>query len=171
MGFIIASLWQAPAINPVNNKAQSIPVFNPFNIYGRVFLLSSWSFFVAFWSWYAFPPLLTVTIKKDLNLTQDQIANSNIVALTATLIVRLTAGAACDRFGPRWTFAAILIGKKFPNVVLKPHYENQSARRTLDFRLRRLKVQLVIWPVRGMLTFQPYSWCHSHSASRHCPER
>ena len=113
MGFTIASLWRAPAINPVNSKAQSIPIFNPFNIYGRVFLLSWWSFFVAFWSWYAFPPLLTVTIKKDLKLTQDQIANSNIVALTATLIVRLTAGAACDRFGPRWTFAAILIGRQF----------------------------------------------------------
>ena len=120
MGFIIASLWQAPAINPVNKKAQSIPVFNPFNIYGRVFLLSWWSFFVAFWSWYAFPPLLTVTIKKDLNLTQDQIANSNIVALTATSIVRLTAGAACDRFGPRWTFAAILIGKKSPMSFSNP---------------------------------------------------
>ena len=114
MTFAVASLWQAPAINPVNNKAQSIPIFNPFNIYGRVFLLSWWSFFVAFWSWYAFPPLLTVTIKKDLDLTQDQIANSNIVALAATLIVRLTAGAACDRFGPRWTFAAILLGEYFP---------------------------------------------------------
>lgn len=120
MGFTIASLWQAPAINPVNNKAQSIPIFNPFNVYGRVFLLSWWSFFVAFWSWYAFPPLLTVTIKKDLHLTQDQIANSNIVALTATLIVRLTAGAACDRFGPRWTFAAILIGKPLCNVITIP---------------------------------------------------
>ena len=51
MGFTIASLWQAPAINPVNNKAQSIPIFNPFNVYGRVFLVSRWSFFVAFWSW------------------------------------------------------------------------------------------------------------------------
>lgn len=119
MGFTIASLWRAPAINPVNNKAQSIPIFNPFNIYGRVFILSWWSFFVAFWSWYAFPPLLTVTIKNDLNLTQDQIANSNIVALTATLIVRLTAGAACDRFGPRWTFVAILMGKDIFHVIPK----------------------------------------------------
>ena len=105
-------MWRAPAINPANNKARSIPILNPFNIYGRVFLFSWWSFFVAFWSWYAFPPLLTVTIKKDLNLSQTQIANSNIVALTATLIVRLSAGAACDRFGPRWTFAAILIGEQ-----------------------------------------------------------
>ena len=134
MGFTITSLWGAPAINPVNKKAQSIPIFNPINIYGRVFLLSWWSFFVAFWSWYAFPPLLTVTIKKDLNLTQDQIGNSNIVALTATLIVRLTAGAACDRFGPRWTFAAILIGTS-SCTPLQIHSQNIICERPPHLRL------------------------------------
>ena len=117
MGFEIASLWRAPAINPVNNKAQSIPIFNPFNIYGRVFLLSWWSFFIAFWSWYAFPPLLSVTIAKDLHLSQNQIANSNILALTSTLLVRLGAGAACDRFGPRWVFVAILIAGAIPTAL------------------------------------------------------
>ena len=117
MGFEIADLWRAPKINPVNNKAQSIPILNPFNIYGRVFLLSWWSFFIAFWSWYAFPPLLTVTIKKDLNLTQNQIANSNVLALVATFIVRLSAGAACDRFGPRWTFVALLIAGAIPTAL------------------------------------------------------
>ena len=66
---------------------------------------------------YAFPPLLSVTIKKDLHLTQNQIANSNILALTATLIVRLTAGAACDRFGPRVTFAAILLVGAVPTAL------------------------------------------------------
>ncbi len=117
MAFRVTSLWRVPTINQVNNKAQSIPILNPFNVYGRVFLLSWWSFFIAFWSWYAFPPLLTVTIKKDLHLTQNQIANSNIVALTGTLIVRLSAGAACDRFGPRWTFAAILISGAIPTAL------------------------------------------------------
>ena len=117
MGFEIATLWRAPVINPVNNKAQSIPIFNPFNIYGRVFLFSWWSFFIAFWSWYAFPPLLTVTITKDLHLTQNQIANSNILALTSTLLVRLGAGAACDRFGPRWVFVAILIAGAIPTAL------------------------------------------------------
>ena len=117
MAFNVASLWQAPNVNPVNKKAQSIPILNPFNVYGRVFLLSWWSFFIAFWSWYAFPPLLTVTIKKDLHLSQAEIANSNILGLTSTLIVRLTAGAACDRFGPRWTFAAILLAGAIPTAL------------------------------------------------------
>lgn len=117
MAFKVASLWQAPTVNPINNKAQSIPIFNPFNIYGRVFLLSWWSFFIAFWSWYAFPPLLTVTIKKDLQLSQAQVSTSNILALTSTLIVRLTAGAACDRFGPRWTFVAVLLAGAIPTAL------------------------------------------------------
>ena len=133
MPFKINSLWQAPAINPVNNKAQSIPIFNPFNIYGRVFLLSWWSFFVAFWSWYAFPPLLSITIKKDLKLTQNQISDSNIVALTATLLVRLTAGAACDRFGPRWTFAAILIGMQLSAIVSRFNRETGLTRHLCVF--------------------------------------
>ena len=150
MTFAVASLWQAPAINPVNNKAQSIPIFNPFNIYGRVFLLSWWSFFVAFWSWYAFPPLLTVTIKKDLNLTQNQIANSNIVALAATLIVRLTAGAACDRFGPRWTFAAILLGEQFPLCL---YSKEHGLRKCLPLKsLCAHYVQLVLLHLRITLT-------------------
>ncbi|KAL8981954.1 MAG: hypothetical protein Q9205_003409 [Flavoplaca limonia] len=134
MGFRFASLWKAPAINPVNRnsctftnhettadhtteKALSIPILNPLNVYGRVFLLSWWGFFVAFWSWYAFPPLLTETIKKDLNLSQADVANSNILALTAALIVRLVAGLACDRFGARWTFAAILLLGAIPTAL------------------------------------------------------
>lgn len=84
MGFRIQTLWQAPEINPVNGKARSIPILNPINHHGRVFLFAWWGFMIAFWSWYAFPPLLSLTIKKDLGLSQVEIANSNIIALTAT---------------------------------------------------------------------------------------
>ena len=98
-------------------KALSIPVSNPLNVYGRVFLLSWWGFFIAFWSWYAFPPLLTETIKNDLNLSQTEVANSNILALVAALLVRLVAGLACDRFGARWTFAAILLLGAIPTAL------------------------------------------------------
>jgi NNP family nitrate/nitrite transporter-like MFS transporter len=38
MGFTVATLWQAPEVNPVNGKARSIPVLNPVNKYGRVFV-------------------------------------------------------------------------------------------------------------------------------------
>lgn len=117
MGFNPALLWTAPEINPINKKARSVPGLNPVNVYGRVFFFSWFGFMIAFWSWYAFPPLLTLTIKKDLHLTQNQISNSNIIALVATLLVRLVAGPLCDRFGPRWTFAGCLLVGAIPTAL------------------------------------------------------
>ncbi|MCJ1309692.1 hypothetical protein MMC25_003352 [Agyrium rufum] len=110
-------LWRAPEINPVNHKARSIPAFNPINVYGRVFNFAWFGFMMAFWSWYAFPPLLSLTIAKDIGLTQVDIANSNIVSLVATLLVRLVAGPACDRFGPRLTFAGCLLIGSIPTAL------------------------------------------------------
>ena len=117
MAFSIPSLWTNPEVNPVNHKAKSIPALNPLNVYGRVFLLSWFGFFIAFWSWYAFPPLLTDTIKADLRLSHTEIANSNIISLVATLLVRVVAGPLCDRFGARWTFAGILLIGAIPTAL------------------------------------------------------
>ena len=66
---------------------------------------------------YAFPPLLSTVIAPDLGISDDQIAISNIIALTATLLVRLVAGPACDRFGPRWTFAGCLLIGAIPTFL------------------------------------------------------
>ncbi|OWP01234.1 hypothetical protein B2J93_5514 [Marssonina coronariae] len=117
MGFKVQRLWQAPEINPINGKARSIPILNPLDKYGRVFFFAWFGFMIAFLSWYAFPPLLPITIKKDLHLTPNEIANSNIIALTATLIVRLIAGPACDMFGPRVTFAMCLLLGAVPTAL------------------------------------------------------
>jgi NNP family nitrate/nitrite transporter-like MFS transporter len=124
-------------VNPINKKAKSIPVFNPINKYGRVFFFSWWGFMVAFMSWvskiinsmftksgnsdsvvqYAFPPLLSKTIKKDLHLSQNEVANSNILSLTATLLVRLVSGPLCDRFGPKVVFAGCLLAGAIPTAL------------------------------------------------------
>jgi len=135
--FPLSVLWRKPALNSINKKAKSIPVLNPADPYGRVFFFSWFGFFIAFWSWYAildifivlfvlscsqyrryaFPPLLTVTIKADLKLTTVDVANSNIAALTGTLVVRFVAGPLCDRFGPRLTFVAILLAGAIPTAM------------------------------------------------------
>jgi hypothetical protein len=52
-------LIASPEINPINQKARSIPILNPFDKYGRVFFFSWLGFFVAFLSWYSFPPLVS----------------------------------------------------------------------------------------------------------------
>jgi NNP family nitrate/nitrite transporter-like MFS transporter len=49
----------APQVNPQTQKARSIPILNPFDLYGRVFFFSWLGFLVAFLSWYAFPPLVS----------------------------------------------------------------------------------------------------------------
>ncbi|KAF2875159.1 major facilitator superfamily domain-containing protein [Massariosphaeria phaeospora] len=117
MGFQLKQLWSAPEINPYNKKAKSIPIFNPVDKYGRVFFFSYLGFFIAFWSWYAFPPLLSITIKKDMHLSQIEVANSNIISLTATLLVRAIAGPMCDRFGPRLTFGCLLLAGAIPTAL------------------------------------------------------
>lgn len=61
--------------------------------------------------------LLKDTIAKDLHMTKTDVANSNIIALCATLLVRLICGPACDRFGARWTFAGTLVIGAIPTFL------------------------------------------------------
>jgi hypothetical protein len=42
----ISTLWSAPEVNPINKKARSIPLLNPFNKYGRVFFFAWFGFFI-----------------------------------------------------------------------------------------------------------------------------
>lgn len=62
------------------------------------------------------------TIQADLNLTKIDVANSNVIALCATLLVRLVAGPCCDRFGPRWTFAGCLFIGAIPTFLAGTAY-------------------------------------------------
>ncbi|KAL7271946.1 hypothetical protein RUND412_005266 [Rhizina undulata] len=113
----IEILWRAPKVNPINHKAQFIPLLNPVDKYGRTFYFSTFGFMVAFLSWYAFPPLLSITIRADLKLSQTEIANSNVLALTATLLVRAFIGPLCDRYGPRYCFAGVLLAGAIPTAM------------------------------------------------------
>lgn len=136
MPFKISHLWTAPEVNPLNGKARSIPVLNPIDKYGRTFFFTWSGFLVAFLSWYvsstqkdisqvihadtnryAFPPLLTLTIRKDLHMSQNEYANSNIMGLCGTLIIRLIAGPLCDKFGPRYVFIGCLLAGAIPTAM------------------------------------------------------
>ncbi|KAG8718164.1 hypothetical protein FRC08_005818 [Ceratobasidium sp. 394] len=110
-----SSLWSAPVINPLNMKSYTIPLFSLTNRYSISFHLSWLGFLVAFLSWFAFPPLIPEAIRTDLGLTTAQIGNSNIIALLATLLVRLVVGPLVDRFGPRKVMAALLVLGAIPS--------------------------------------------------------
>jgi len=123
LGFI-ASLFRSD-VNPSNHKSRTLPILNVIDKYGRTFHLSWIAFFVAFLSWFAFPPLLHGIIQQDLQLTQVQIANSNIIGLLATFLVRLIVGPLCDRYGPRYVMVGCLLGGAIP-TAFTPLISNAS---------------------------------------------
>jgi len=69
---------------------------------------------LSFMAWYAFPPLLARSIRADLNLSREQVLNSNIVALAAGFFMRFVVGPLCDAFGPRYVMVAILFCSAIP---------------------------------------------------------
>ncbi|GAA5999897.1 hypothetical protein JCM10207_005961 [Rhodosporidiobolus poonsookiae] len=110
-----ASLWEPAVVNHLNGKSYTLPILNLRDQYAINFHLAWLGFFVAFLSWFAFPPLIPEAIKADLKLTTEQIGNSNIIALLATLVCRFAFGPLVDRFGPRYTMAAILVLGAIPS--------------------------------------------------------
>ncbi|UKZ74848.1 hypothetical protein TrVFT333_002518 [Trichoderma virens FT-333] len=111
-----SSLWRRAEVNPLNGKSFTFPIFRIWDdTYSTAFWLATLGFFVAFFSWFAFSPLVPEAVKADLNLTQDQVTNSNLASLGGTAIVRLIAGPACDKFGPRKVLAVLLILGAIPS--------------------------------------------------------
>ncbi|BGP12432.1 hypothetical protein JCM10213v2_000348 [Rhodosporidiobolus nylandii] len=97
-----------PPVDASTQKALALPIINPVSRHGRIFFFAWLSFLLSFLSWYAMPPLLNQTIRRDLNLSDAEVQNSNIVAGVASLLVRLVAGPCCDKFGPRYVLVALL---------------------------------------------------------------
>jgi NNP family nitrate/nitrite transporter-like MFS transporter len=110
-----SSLWTEPSINPVNYKSYTLPILNLTSPYARNFHFAWIGFFVAFLSWFAFPPLFPEAIKADLKLTPSEVANSNIIALAATLFVRIGVGPLVDRYGPRLVMVGLLVAGAIPS--------------------------------------------------------
>ncbi|KAJ6518254.1 nitrate/nitrite porter [Mycena vitilis] len=124
--FTWSHLWEPPIINPLNAKSYTLPIFNLNNPYSRSFHLSWLGFFVAFLSWFAFPPLIPDAIKGDMKLTPAEIANSNIVALVATLLVRFVCGPLVDRYGPRKVMAGLLVLGAIPSGLAGTAHNAQT---------------------------------------------
>lgn len=79
----------------------------------RAFHLTWMAFFVCFFAWFACAPLMPL-IQRQFGLSIDQVANINIAAVAATIVVRLIIGPMCDRYGPRKVYTALLVLGAFP---------------------------------------------------------
>jgi NNP family nitrate/nitrite transporter-like MFS transporter len=102
----------------------------------RAFHLSWFAFFLCFVAWFGIAPLMAV-VREDLKLTKAQIGNTVIASVAITVLARLLAGWLCDRFGPRRTYAALLVLGAFPVMGIGLAHSYQS------FLLFRLAIGLI----------------------------
>lgn len=155
VSFRLASLWEPAVINPINGKSYTFPILRFWDPYAIAFWMATLGFFSAFFSWFAFAPLVTEAVKVDLNLTQTreynpqkhrlkwenlieitftfaEITNSNLASLGGTALVRLVAGACVDRWGPRKVMAALLCLGAIPSALV-PTVKNIGGLETVRF--------------------------------------
>ncbi len=96
-----------------DGRATRIRLFDFSTAPMRAFHLSWFAFFLSFMAWFGIAPLMAV-VRDDLKLTKAQIGNTVIASVAITIFARFLTGWLCDRFGPRRTYAALLIFGAFP---------------------------------------------------------
>ena len=85
-----------------NNKAKQLKIFSFKRPHMRAFHFAWFSFFLAFFGWFALAPLQGKIKKQNEWLSKgNRFKLQNIIAVTGTIIMRLIIGPVCDRFGPR----------------------------------------------------------------------
>jgi MFS transporter, NNP family, nitrate/nitrite transporter len=78
-------------------------------------LTTRWSFFIAFFIWFAISPLL-LEIKDSLGLSKEEIWTSSIAGVGGTIFIRLLLGPLCDKYGARVLFTLVLCGASIPTA-------------------------------------------------------
>jgi MFS transporter, NNP family, nitrate/nitrite transporter len=89
------------------DKATEIKLFSFQRPHMRAFHVCWWSFFMAFFIWFAISPLLP-EIRKTLKLTKKKIWISSVVGVGGTFFVRFLLGPLNDKYGARWLMSAVL---------------------------------------------------------------
>ena len=104
----------AIAVDPEqDDKAKTIKMCSFARPHMRAFHCSWWGFFMAFFIWFAIPPLLS-QVCITLDLTKKEIWTSNITNVAGTIAMRFILGPACDKYGARIPMAAILCFAAIP---------------------------------------------------------
>jgi len=96
-----------------NDKAAEIKLCNFSRPHMRAFHCSWFTFFCAFFIWFAIAPLMP-EIKKTLSLTPQQAWTSNICSVAGTIFMRFLLGPLCDKYGARILMGCVLMGASIP---------------------------------------------------------
>lgn len=109
----------------IQGKATRIRLFDIRSPQMRAFHVSWFAFFLCFFAWFGIAPLMPV-VREELGLTPGQIGNLIVGSVAATVVARLAIGRLCDRFGPRLTYAVLLVAGSVPvmGIGLAQSYES-----------------------------------------------
>lgn len=99
-----------------DDKATEIKLCNFSRPHMRAFHCSWWSFFIAFFIWFAITPLLS-EIKITLGLDKQQIWTSSITGVAGTIFMRFLLGPQCDKYGARVLFTVVLCVASIPTAL------------------------------------------------------
>ncbi|HEV7348023.1 NarK family nitrate/nitrite MFS transporter [Telluribacter sp.] len=100
-----------------NKPLEKLNIFSVHGIQMKTFHLTWVAFFFCFFGWFGVAPLMKV-IKDDLGLTKEQIGNTIIASVAATVIARVLIGRLCDSWGPRKTYSALLAISAIPVITI-----------------------------------------------------
>ncbi|CAO3645988.1 unnamed protein product [Cunninghamella blakesleeana] len=100
-----------------NGKAINFKLYSFGKPNMRALHLSWLSFMVAFFAWFAVPPLADAIVE-ELHIPSDLLYDSNVAAVSVTIVARLVVGPLCERFGPRRVMAALLILGSIPSALV-----------------------------------------------------
>jgi MFS transporter, NNP family, nitrate/nitrite transporter len=129
-------LTKATSVTDTNGKATRIELFRFDTPPMRAFHMSWVAFFLCFFAWFGIAPLMAV-VRKELQLTPAQVGNVLIASVAGTIFARLLVGWLCDRYGPRRTYAGLLVLGAIPVVCVGFARDYQS------FLLLRLAIGAV----------------------------
>lgn len=105
----------------MNTQAQKplskLRIFSFEGVQMRTFHISWVTFFVCFFGWFGLAPLMPA-IRQDLGLSKEEVGNTIIAAVSATIFARLLIGRLCDTWGPRKTYTALLVLGAFPVMLV-----------------------------------------------------
>lgn len=96
-----------------NKPLNKLSIFTLDSIQMKTFHITWLMFFVCFFGWFGLAPLMP-TIRKDLNLSKEQVGNIIIASVSATIIARLLIGKLCDIWGPRKAAVRLLLVGSIP---------------------------------------------------------